>query len=178
MRKQVFRIAAGGDSLWVRSVRSKYKFTSWNNASFVCSDSRMWRRLVKAGLAAAANISVAIANENTTLLYYDNWLDGSPLPATLGGLTEGAKVTSFITDGQWDIELIKAVLGEEWLQPILNVQINLEAEKDVAVWGDTFLLSPRVRDLMLQPTPVLDSLVSGSVFVVKRKLSASNWRFA
>lgn len=144
-------------------MRNRYKFTSWlqPDEKLECCLANLEKDQSGAGLKLSERTRVLIANGEGTSIWHDPWLADFPLSKSAFEVSwssehEFREVSFLILNREWDVNRVEEVLGRNLAGLVAEISIDPELNKDVTVWGEEYLVKPRVKHFyaaMSSPTP-------------------------
>uniref|UniRef100_A0A803QHJ4 Reverse transcriptase domain-containing protein n=1 Tax=Cannabis sativa TaxID=3483 RepID=A0A803QHJ4_CANSA len=135
--KWAWKFLTDEDCLWRQLMRDKYS----RNQNFLqmeakASDSILWKAILRMRDDLQRGICRKIGNGNSTSIWFDPWVPGEtrqppPRVESTGGVS---LVSNFISDGQWNEDMVRQWFREEDARRILNINLPRVLTNDSWLW--------------------------------------------
>uniref|UniRef100_A0A803Q978 Reverse transcriptase domain-containing protein n=1 Tax=Cannabis sativa TaxID=3483 RepID=A0A803Q978_CANSA len=137
LMKWAWKILSGEESLWSSIINDKYiKHQSFLDMEAKPSDSILWKAILRMRPDLQRGICRKIGDGNSTSIWFDPWVPGDnrqPIPCVddAAGIS---MVSNFISNQQWNVNLIRRCFREEDAKRILNITLPESCLKDSWIW--------------------------------------------
>ncbi|XP_030496751.2 uncharacterized protein LOC115712590 [Cannabis sativa] len=137
LMKWAWKFLTEDECLWRQLMNDKYgKNQNFLEIEAKTSDTILWKAIMRTREALQQGICRKIGNGNSTSIWFDPWVPGNPRqPTPCVDSSEGISlVSNFISDGQWDEDLIRNWFRVEDAQRILNINLPTCMTNDSWLW--------------------------------------------
>ncbi|KAM6552088.1 hypothetical protein CsatB_001896 [Cannabis sativa] len=137
LMKWAWKFLTEEECLWRQLMNDKYgKNHNFLEIEARTSDTILWKAILRTREALQQGICRKIGNGNSTSIWFDPWVPGDPQqPTPCVDSSEGISlVSNFISDGQWDEDLVRNWFRDEDAQRILNINLPTSMTNDSWLW--------------------------------------------
>lgn len=105
------------------------------------------------GAIATGSMLVLIANGESSDVWNDCWLRGTVLERSGLGYrcrepSEVRMLSSFISEGNWNLAELETALGKGIAGLASDIQISPDLDRDAYVWGRDCLVKPKIKHIL------------------------------
>ncbi|KAF7842396.1 reverse transcriptase [Senna tora] len=140
LAKQGWRILHEPNELWVRILKGVY----FPNGDFLSAKrgaraSWAWSSLLEGRDLLAKGLIWSVGDGNAVKAWMDPWIPNAPgfkplsRPLHAGGLE--VKVNEFISNGRWNVELLRCWFSEKECADIINISLSITNRSDKLLWS-------------------------------------------
>ncbi|XP_073154204.1 uncharacterized protein [Henckelia pumila] len=137
LAKQLWRIIQKPDSLVARVLKARYfRHLDVMHSSLGSNPSSIWRALVWSRSLLEEGICWRIGDGKSIDVWQEIWIPNlrAKVSQSLIHLHEGAKVSSLISNGQWDEQAVQNICNPYLIQNILSIPIFGWSTEDKRFW--------------------------------------------